>query len=75
MSQILLTNLRCEKPLGGEGFFLVPHRCIFIFYFFMSCKALRYSWWERDLTSSPPRMNTVLGVTCFVITNLAGPLA
>ena len=37
--------------------------------------ALRYSRFEGDLTFFPPRMNTVLGVTCFVITNLAGPLA
>ena len=36
--------------------------------------ALRYSRFEGDLTFSPPRMNTVLGVTCFVITNLAGLL-
>ena len=75
MSQILLTNLQCEKPLGGEGFFLFPHRCIFIFYFFMSCKALRSSWWEGDITSFPPRMKTVLSVTFFSSLTLLPPLA
>ena len=36
--------------------------------------ALRYSRFEGDLTFSPPRMNTVLGVTFFVITNVVNPL-
>ena len=36
--------------------------------------ALRSLRWEGDVTSFPPRINTVLGVTCFVMLDLTGPL-
>ena len=73
-SQVSLINLQWEQPHWGEGF-LFPMD-VFMIHFLSSwvVVALRFLRWERDVTSFPPRINTILGVTCFVMLDLTGPL-
>ena len=58
MSRVALMNMRLELPYWGEG--------IYVYLLLLRVVvALRSSSLEGDITSFPPRMDTVLGVTCF----------
>ena len=67
-----------DQPSVGEislqrGFSIPYGRNYDSFPSFRVVVALRSSRWEGDLTSSHPRMNTVLGVTCLSLLTLLAP--
>ena len=57
-----------------SGFSAITIHFLFVL-FLRVVIALRYSRCEGDLTSFPPRMNTVLGVTCLSSLTLLAPFA
>ena len=64
-SQVSLINLRWEQPHWGEGFLFPMDVFMIHFLFLRVVVALRFSRYEGDVTSFPPRINTVLGVLVF----------
>ena len=66
--------LKCPWLICGvRAFYSSRMHFMFHFLFLQVVVALRHSRHEGDVTFSPPRINTVLGVTCFVILDLTGP--
>ena len=64
MSQVPLVNLQREQPHCGEGFLFLMDAFMIHVLFSRVVVALRSLWWEGGVTYFPPRINTILGVTC-----------